>query len=143
MRLTPGIRFSRRRLLHVGFLGGVGLSLADYFRLAAASESSGGQKPTADAVIFVHLAGGPAHLDTLDMKPDAPAEERGPFGMIDTRIAGLKAVSTCRLWPGRSIGSRCSAASVTRSAITCSPTSFCSPAIDRAPRCGFRRWVRC
>lgn len=91
MKLSTGIRFSRRRLLHVGFLGGVGMSLADYFRLAAASETGGGPKPTADAVIFVHLAGGPAHLDTLDMKPEAPAEERSPFGMIDTRIAGLKA----------------------------------------------------
>ena len=84
-------RFSRRAALHVGFLGGVGLSLADYLRLSQAQAATAGAKPTADAVIFMHLAGGPAHLDTLDMKPDAPAEERGPFGMIDTRIAGLKA----------------------------------------------------
>jgi hypothetical protein len=91
MKLSSGIRYTRRRLLHVGFLGGVGLSLADYFRLAAASEPNKSKQGTADAVIFVHLAGGPAHLDTLDMKPDAPAEERGPFGMIDTKIAGLKA----------------------------------------------------
>lgn len=92
MRLTPGIRVSRRRLLHVGFLGGLGLSLADYLRLAAANETGGaGAAATADAVIFVHLAGGPAHLDTLDMKPDAPAEERSPFGRIDTKIVGLQA----------------------------------------------------
>lgn len=92
MRLTPGIHVSRRRLLHVGYLSGLGLSIADYLRLTAAGEP-GGTSPaaTADAVIFVHLAGGPSHLDTLDMKPDAPTEERSPFRMIDTKIAGLKA----------------------------------------------------
>ncbi|MGC3967384.1 MAG: DUF1501 domain-containing protein [Pirellulales bacterium] len=88
--------FSRRRLLQAGYLAGVGLTLGDYFRLAAASEpksasSKGAQRGTADAVILLHLAGGPAHLDTLDMKPDGPAEERGPFARIKTRIAGLDA----------------------------------------------------
>lgn len=90
MKLQPGIHFSRRRLLQVGFLSGVGLSLADYLRATAL----GGEtlrRPTADAVIFVHLAGGPAHLDTLDMKSDAPSEERSPFAMIDTAVAGVPA----------------------------------------------------
>lgn len=92
MRLSLGVRFTRRRLLQVGYLTGVGLSLADYLRLAAASErSASSRQATADAVIFIHLAGGPAHLDTLDMKPDAPAEERGEFQRIKTRIAGLEA----------------------------------------------------
>ncbi|HWA99999.1 MAG TPA: DUF1501 domain-containing protein, partial [Pirellulales bacterium] len=91
MIVRPGIRFTRRRLLHAGFLSGIGLSMADYLRLAAAEPTGPTRRSTADAVIFVHLEGGPAHLDTLDMKPEAPAEERGPFGMIDTRIAGLKA----------------------------------------------------
>jgi len=91
MRIQPGIRFSRRRLLQVGFLSGVGLSWADYLRMTAASEGGGPQRGSADAVIFVHLAGGPAHLDTLDMKPDAPSEERSPFAMIDSSIAGVPA----------------------------------------------------
>lgn len=97
MRIQPGIRFSRRSLLQVGFLSGVGLSAADYLRLVAAREpggraiEAGATRGTADAVIFVHLAGGPAHLDTLDMKPDAPSEERSPFAMIDTRMSGVPA----------------------------------------------------
>jgi len=91
MRIQPGIRYSRRSMLQVGFLSGVGLSLTDYLRLAAASESSARRRGTADAVIFVHLQGGPAHLDTLDMKPDAPSEERSPFAMIDTSISGVPA----------------------------------------------------
>ena len=91
MKVSTGIRFTRRRLLHIGFLGGIGMSLADFLRISSATDGSQGPKPKADAVIFVHLAGGPAHLDTLDMKPDAPAEERGPFGKIDTRLPGLTA----------------------------------------------------
>ncbi len=86
MRSIGKRSISRRALLRVGYLTGLGLSLADYMRLADASEQ---KKATADAVIFVHLAGGPSHLDTLDMKPDAPVEEQGEFKRIDTRIAGM------------------------------------------------------
>ena len=91
MRIQPGLRFTRRGLLQVGFLNGVGLSLADFLRMKALGETRGERRGTADAVIFVHLAGGPAHLDTLDMKPDAPSEERSPFAMIDSKIAGVPA----------------------------------------------------
>ena len=34
--------------------------------------------------------GGPGHLDTWDMKPDAPREIRGPFRPIRTRVPGLQ-----------------------------------------------------
>lgn len=79
----PGV--TRREALRVGFLSALGLSLADYLRLAQGSEA----KSTADAVIFVHLQGGPSHLDTLDMKPEAPAAERGPFQPIASKLPGL------------------------------------------------------
>lgn len=78
-------KLSRRELLKVGFLGGVGLSLADYLNLAQASEL----KPKAESCIFLHLKGGPAHLDTLDMKPEAPVEEQGEFKRIDSVMAGV------------------------------------------------------
>lgn len=74
----------RRRLLQVGFLGGLGLSLADYLRLAQASQG----RAKAEACIFLHLKGGPSHLDTLDMKPEAPSEERGEFKSIPTVVSG-------------------------------------------------------
>lgn len=79
-------RLPRRRLLQAGFLGGLGLSLADYLRLAQASDV----QPKADACIFIHLKGGPSHLDTLDMKPEAPTEEQGEFGRIQTVIPGYE-----------------------------------------------------
>jgi hypothetical protein len=36
------------------------------------------------------MAGGPSHLDTLDPKPDRPIENRGPFGVIPTRLPGVQ-----------------------------------------------------
>jgi len=41
-------------------------------------------------LILLMLVGGPSQLDTWDPKPDAPAEIRGPFGSIPTRIPGVR-----------------------------------------------------
>ncbi|QEL13837.1 DUF1501 domain-containing protein [Limnoglobus roseus] len=41
------------------------------------------------AVIFVWLPGGPPHQDTFDMKPDSPAEYRGPYKPIHTNVPGI------------------------------------------------------
>ncbi len=43
-----------------------------------------------NSVILVNLTGGMSHLDSLDPKPDAPAEVRGEFGTIATSVAGLR-----------------------------------------------------
>ncbi|GAB4149435.1 MAG: DUF1501 domain-containing protein [Planctomycetaceae bacterium] len=86
---------SRRDCLQAGLLGGVGLTLSDYFELAA-SPNNQNRKASADAVLFVNLAGGPSHLDTLDMKPEAPAETRGEFKPIASRQPGL---SVCEHLP--------------------------------------------
>lgn len=84
-----GVR--RRDFLKVGILGGCGLSLSGYMRLAEAGEVKtvgGGGK--AKAAIFINLAGGPSHMDTFDLKPDAPKEYRGEFNPIDTNISGVQ-----------------------------------------------------
>jgi uncharacterized protein (DUF1501 family) len=78
---------TRRAALRVGVLGGLGMGLGRYLALANENRD---RRPTADACIFIHLQGGPSHLDTLDMKPDAPAEERGEFSSIATRTAGYR-----------------------------------------------------
>lgn len=53
----------------------------------------GGQCATiaasAKTCILVHLLGGPPHLDTFDLKPDAPDGIRGPFNPIETNVPGL------------------------------------------------------
>jgi len=40
--------------------------------------------------ILLRLVGGPSHLDTWDMKPDAPREIRGPFLPIRTNVPGIE-----------------------------------------------------
>lgn len=82
------LNHDRRQFLRVGFLGGLGLSLADYLRLAAAEPER--KQPQADACIFLHLKGGPSHLDTLDMKPEASSEEQGEFKRIQTVVPGYE-----------------------------------------------------
>ncbi len=44
----------------------------------------------AKRVLFLFASGGPSHIDTLDMKPDAPEEIRGAFGSIQTAIPGYR-----------------------------------------------------
>ncbi len=81
----------RRDFLKVGALGGVGLTLANYLRLAeAGAVTTGPGKGKATAAIFVNLGGGPTHMDTFDLKPDAPAEYRGEFNPIDTNVPGVR-----------------------------------------------------
>ncbi len=85
-------RIHRRDFLRVGALGLGGLTLADLLRLRAQAPS----RPTARAVIMVCLAGGPSHLDTYDLKPAAPADVRGDFKPIKTRVPGM---DVCELFP--------------------------------------------
>jgi len=73
----------RRDFLQIGALGGIGLSLPEFFaaRRAAGSEPA---KDDASCIMIFNL-GAPSQLDTFDVKPDAPAEIRGPFQAISTR----------------------------------------------------------
>jgi len=41
-------------------------------------------------VIMICLGGGPSHVDTYDMKPEAPAEIRGEFRPIKTNVPGME-----------------------------------------------------
>ncbi|MDC0261813.1 DUF1501 domain-containing protein [Planctomycetaceae bacterium] len=77
---------SRRGILQAGVLGTTGLSLPNFLRLAHAE---GQNAPSADAVLFLNLAGGPAHLDTLDMKENLSAETKSEFSSISSKIPGL------------------------------------------------------
>lgn len=81
-----GIR--RRDLLRVGSSGLFGLGLAEWFRLRSIAKDP--IAPQAKACILIWLDGGPSHLETFDLKPDAPAEVRGPFQPIATKVPGLQ-----------------------------------------------------
>jgi hypothetical protein len=78
---------TRRELLRAGSLaalvagtGGVSAPLAQ------AKEKSAPAK----AVILLDLFGGPSHIDTFDLKPDAPPEIRGEFRGINTVLPGYR-----------------------------------------------------
>ncbi len=77
---------SRRSFLQLGALAVGGLTLPDYLRLRAATNSSAPRK----SVILIWQAGGPSHLDMYDLKPNAPAEIRGEFKPIDTNVPGIQ-----------------------------------------------------
>ena len=72
---------TRRDFLKVGALGAIGFSLADYFAAKAAGSVISDNDRSA---IMIFNLGAPSQLDTFDMKPDAPAEIRGPFKPIQT-----------------------------------------------------------
>jgi Protein of unknown function (DUF1501) len=85
-------RPSRRDLIRVGWLGGLGLTLGQYLKLDATRASDPTRKiePKAQSVIHIYLQGGFAHMDSFDPKPDAPAEYRGILNTVETKISGAR-----------------------------------------------------
>lgn len=84
----------RRSFLQLGTLGLAGLTGVDL--TAASVARAAGEAPVKTSVILLWMAGGPSHIDTYDMKPQAPAEVRGPFQPIGTNLPGL---DVCDLMP--------------------------------------------
>jgi hypothetical protein len=76
-------RLSRRHLLKIGGLGLLGMSLPGLLQAA------GARRARAKSVVFLHQWGGPSHVDTFDMKPNAPAEIRGEFRPISSTAPGI------------------------------------------------------
>lgn len=83
---------SRREFFYVGLLGGLGLTLPQFLQNQAFGQQKNlpGHPPVAQGIIHIFLPGGISHQESFDPKPFAPAEYRGPFGAIDTKIPGVK-----------------------------------------------------
>jgi Protein of unknown function (DUF1501) len=73
---------SRRDVLRIGG----GLAIAN----GLASFARASERVSSKSCIFIYLLGGPPQLDTFDLKPDAPAEVRGPFNPIAASVPGLR-----------------------------------------------------
>ncbi len=87
------VRPSRREFLHVGFAGGIGLTLADFLRVKQAQadiKQYASVEGPAKSVIFIYLPGGCAHQETWDPKPFSPIEYRGPLKPINTNVDGVQ-----------------------------------------------------
>ena len=98
MKKTATNRFSalkpsRRDFLQVGALGGLGLTLDNYFRIKSAHADQKFYESTegpAKSVINIFMPGGMAHQDTFDPKPYAPLAYRGELGNIGTKLPGIR-----------------------------------------------------
>jgi Protein of unknown function (DUF1501) len=81
---------TRRELLRVGGLSGLGLTMGDLARLRAEDGPGTSAQHRGNSCVFIFLFGGPSHIDLWDMKPEAPAEIRGEFRPIDTAVPGIQ-----------------------------------------------------
>ncbi|MBD3673531.1 MAG: DUF1501 domain-containing protein [Planctomycetaceae bacterium] len=82
---------TRRDAVKVGVLGATGLTLSGILRAEAFAAAEGKVLPgKATSAIFINLTGGPSHMDTFDLKPNAPAEYRGEFNPITTNVPGIE-----------------------------------------------------
>jgi hypothetical protein len=92
-RECPG-PINRRKWLRIGGLnlGALAVGLQPSLGGLLAAEA-GRAHPGADrdfSVILFSANGGPSHLDLFDLKPQAPAEIRGPFKPIATNVPGVE-----------------------------------------------------
>ncbi len=76
----------RRDFIQVGALTALGLGLGNYCNRVHAAKTAARAK----SCILIWLDGGPSHLETLDPKPDATKEVRGPFEAISTSVPGIQ-----------------------------------------------------
>ena len=77
---------SRRLFLEAGTLALFG-GASPAAPVLAGNSAAGGR---AKSCILVYLLGGPPHIDMWDLKPEAPAEIRGPFESIETNVPGIR-----------------------------------------------------
>lgn len=80
---------SRRGMLKASLAGLAGLTLPDLLRQRALAARSSRPISGNKSVILLWMAGGPSHIDTWDPKPHRPLENRGPFGVTQTKLPGV------------------------------------------------------
>ena len=86
----PSLSLDRRRLLLSGGLGVLGLNIT---RPSPRRRVDAGPRLPPSPIrscILIFYYGGPSHLDTWDMKPNAPREVRGEFRPIATNVPGIQ-----------------------------------------------------
>ncbi|MCE9608008.1 MAG: DUF1501 domain-containing protein, partial [Planctomycetia bacterium] len=101
MNSRPHVRcpgpMSRRGFLEAGSLLAGGLGFCDILRSRAATAATSSSTKNDDtSVILIWLQGGPSHMETYDLKPNAPVEYRGLMRPIATKAPGM---DICELLP--------------------------------------------
>src|SRR5436190_5638229 len=82
-------QLNRRQALVASGLGMLTLGTPGLVMGSDKIDASGKAVPSDKSCIFVLLCGGPSHVDTWDMKPEAPADYRGPYEPIATKVPGM------------------------------------------------------
>lgn len=84
------IQMNRRQALIASGLGTLSLGMPGVVMGTDAVDKQGKAVASEKSCIFVLLCGGPSHIDTWDMKPNAPASYRGPYLPIATKVPGMR-----------------------------------------------------
>ncbi len=83
-------QMNRRQALIAGGLGALSLGMPGSVIGSDQVDSQGNAVAAEKSCIFVLLCGGPSHVDTWDMKPEAPTSIRGPYQPIATKVPGMR-----------------------------------------------------
>lgn len=86
---TSVAEFHRRDLLRAGGPGLLGLTLPKLLEAKEKLKSESAPTARAKSVIFLFQWGGPSHVDTFDMKLDAPDAYRSKYNPISTSVPGM------------------------------------------------------
>lgn len=83
------LQLNRRQALIASGLGSLSLGMPGVVLGSDKVDASGKAVASEKSCIFVLLCGGPSHVDTWDMKPEAPLDYRGPYNPIATKVPGM------------------------------------------------------
>jgi hypothetical protein len=83
-----GPLLTRRQLVQCGGISLLGLGLPELLKARAVSNKRGSSSEK--SCIFIVQYGGASHIDSWDLKPDAPADIRGPYKPIATSVPGVR-----------------------------------------------------
>jgi len=81
---------NRRQALATAGMGALSLGMPGVVMGSDKLDESGNAVFAEKSCIFVLLCGGPSHVDTWDMKPEAPQSIRGPYHPISTKVPGMR-----------------------------------------------------
>ena len=84
------LQLNRRQALIASGLGTMSLGMPGMVMGSDKVDASGKAVASNKCCIFVLLCGGPSHVDTWDMKPEAPLDFRGPYQPVSTRVPGMQ-----------------------------------------------------
>ena len=81
---------SRRHLLQAAGIGALPLGLPGMVAAGVDPKRGLGRGAAEKSCIFILLCGGPSHIDTWDLKPEAPDTIRGPYSPISSKVPGMQ-----------------------------------------------------